>query len=235
MHPALARARSFCRTLGIEVPILLAPMAGACPVALSAAVARGGGMGACGALLMAPEQIAGWAAQMRAVSNGAFQMNLWIPDPPPQRDPDHEAALRHFLGGWGPEVPEDAAEAPLPDFDAQCAAMIAAGPAVISSIMGVYPPEIVAQIKAAAGEHIRAVLPDWKQSNMHALAQEMSEVRETREMTPAETLQHQALLASWAWAKSVRAASDVAEADAALMDRAALDAWTMPSLPEWGA
>ena len=148
MHPALARARSFCRTLGIEVPILLAPMAGACPVALSAAVARGGGMGACGALLMAPEQIAGWAAQMRAVSNGAFQMNLWIPDPPPQRDPDHEAALRHFLGGWGPEVPEDAAEAPLPDFDAQCAAMIAAGPAVISSIMGVYPPEIVAQIKA---------------------------------------------------------------------------------------
>ena len=94
---------------------------------------------------------------------------------------------------------------------------------------------IVAQIKAAAGEHIRAVLPDWKQSNMHALAQEMSEVRETREMTPAETLQHQALLASWAWAKSVRAASDVAEADAALMDRAALDAWTMPALPEWPA
>ena len=94
---------------------------------------------------------------------------------------------------------------------------------------------IVAQIKAAAGEHIRAVLPDWKQSNMHALAQELSEVRETREMTPAETLQYQALLASWAWAKSVRAASDVAEADVALMDRAALDAWTMPSLPEWGA
>ena len=94
---------------------------------------------------------------------------------------------------------------------------------------------IVAQIKAAAGEHIRAVLPDWKQSNMHALAQEMSEVRETREMTPAETLQHQALLASWAWAKSVRAASDVAEADVVLMDRAALDAWMMPALPEWVA
>ena len=94
---------------------------------------------------------------------------------------------------------------------------------------------IVAQIKAAAGEHIRAVLPDWKQSNMHALAQELSEVRETREMTPAETLQHQALQASWAWAKSVRAASDVAEADVAMMDRAALDAWTMPALPEWGA
>ena len=27
-----------------------------------------------------------WAAELRASSNGAFQINLWIPDPPPRRD-----------------------------------------------------------------------------------------------------------------------------------------------------
>lgn len=142
------RVARFCRTEGLELPILMAPMAGACPVALSAAVARAGGMGACGALLMSPGDIADWARDMRAATNGAFQMNLWIPDPKPVRDAAGEAAVRAFLGQWGPEVEEDDAEAPLPDFDAQCAAMLAAGPAVVSSIMGVYPPGFVAEMKA---------------------------------------------------------------------------------------
>ena len=55
---AVAQAEEFAARLGIRVPILLAPMAGACPVSLSAAVANAGGMGACGALLMKPEEIA---------------------------------------------------------------------------------------------------------------------------------------------------------------------------------
>ncbi len=148
MHTALSRATEFSRSLGLATPILLAPMAGACPVSLSAAVAAGGGMGACGALLMAPEQIADWARQMRAASNGAFQINLWIPDPPPHRDAAHEAEMRAYLGRWGPAVPPDAAEAPLQDFDAQCRAMLAAGPAAISSIMGLYPPQMVARMKS---------------------------------------------------------------------------------------
>jgi hypothetical protein len=39
------RAKEFCELYGLKIPILLAPMAGACPVALSAAVANAGGMG----------------------------------------------------------------------------------------------------------------------------------------------------------------------------------------------
>lgn len=148
MHSALTRATEFASSLGISAPILLAPMAGACPVPLSAAVAAGGGMGACGALLMSPEQIKDWAGQMRAASNGAFQMNLWIPDPEPKRDSAHEAAWRAFLSRWGPEVPPDAADAPLHEFAAQYQAMLEAGPAAVSSIMGVYPPDMVAEMKA---------------------------------------------------------------------------------------
>ena len=144
---ALERATTFCDAEGISVPILMAPMAGACPAELAIAVSRAGGMGACGALLSTPESILDWAHQMRAGSNGAFQMNLWIPDPAPKRDPDHEAAVRGFLGGFGPEVPGDAADAPVPNFDSQCEALLQAGPQVISSIMGVYPPVFVDRMK----------------------------------------------------------------------------------------
>ena len=144
----LARARAFCERFGLRIPILLAPMAGACPPALSIAVANAGGMGGCGALLMQPKAITEWVSAFRAASNGAVQLNLWIPDPPPIRDAGNEARVRDFLGRFGPAVPEAAGDAPLPDFAAQCDALLAAGPAAMSSIMGLYPPDFVAALKA---------------------------------------------------------------------------------------
>ena len=115
MPSPLDRAEAFCRRFGLRIPILLAPMAGACPPALSAAVAGAGGLGACGALLLSPDAIRAWAAELRATSNGAFQVNLWIPDPPPPRDAAHEAEVRAFLAGWGPEVPASAGDAVPPN------------------------------------------------------------------------------------------------------------------------
>jgi nitronate monooxygenase len=148
LHPALARAEAFCKTYDLRIPILLAPMAGACPASLSVAVAAAGGLGACGALSMPPEAIKNWAAEVRAAGNGGFQINLWIPDPPPKRDPAAEHAVRAFLGRWGPPVAAEAGDAKLPDFAAQCEAMLEAGPPIISSIMGLYPPAFVEKMKA---------------------------------------------------------------------------------------
>ena len=145
---ARQRAAAFCDRFGLRVPILMAPMAGACPVGLAVAVAQAGGMGAMGALLSSPDDIAAWAGGFRAVSNGAFQINLWVPDPPPRRDPAAEARLRDFLAEHGPLVTPSAGDASPPDFAAQCAAMLDAGPAVVSSIMGVFPPDVVAGLKA---------------------------------------------------------------------------------------
>ena len=45
---ALERAQRFCRSFGLRVPILQAPMAGACPANLAGAVANAGGMGGLG-------------------------------------------------------------------------------------------------------------------------------------------------------------------------------------------
>jgi len=145
---AMARAEAFCAANGIRVPILLAPMAGSCPPSLSIAVANAGGLGACGALLMQPDAIKKWAAEVRASSNGGFQVNLWVPDPEPKRDAAAETAMRAFLGFWGPEVPPEAGEVKLPQFAAQCEAMLELGPPIISSIMGLYPTVFVARMKA---------------------------------------------------------------------------------------
>jgi nitronate monooxygenase len=143
-----ARAVAFCERFDIRVPILLAPMAGASAPELSIAVANAGGLGACGALLMQPEEILEWAATVRAASNDRFQLNLWIPDPPPHRDLEREARVRAFLASWGPPVPPNAGEATPPDFAAQCDALLEARPPVVSSVMGVFPPEYVSRARA---------------------------------------------------------------------------------------
>lgn len=128
-------------------PILLAPMAGACPPGLSIAVADAGGLGACGALLTKPNAIVEWASAVRAKTKGGFQINLWLPGPPPERDPAHETRVREFLAGWGPQVHADAGSHMLPDFDAQCEALIEARPSAVSSIMGLFPAEYVRRLK----------------------------------------------------------------------------------------
>ena len=74
----------------LRVPILMAPMASACPASLAIAVANAGGLG-CGALLMPPDAIHKWVSDVRGGTNGGFQLNLWMPDPPPKRD---SAAVR---------------------------------------------------------------------------------------------------------------------------------------------
>src|SRR5580704_4786977 len=92
---ARERAESFANRLGIRLPILLAPMAGACPPSLSIAVANAGGLGACGA-----------------------------------------------------RVPPEAGDVKLPDFEAQCQAVLTVAPKAMSSIMGLYAPGFVAELKA---------------------------------------------------------------------------------------
>jgi nitronate monooxygenase len=148
MHPAIRRAEDFCERLGIRAPILLAPMAGASAPSLSIAVSNAGGLGSCATLLMQPEEILSWSREVRSNSNGAFQLNVWIPDPPPVRDERHEARVREFLAAWGPPVPKEAGDAVPPDFDAQLDAMLDAGPPIISSIMGLYPPRFVEKLKS---------------------------------------------------------------------------------------
>ena len=143
------RATSFCSRYGLKLPILLAPMAGASAPGLSVAVANAGGMGAMGALLTMPEGIRDWVATFKAGSSGPFQLNVWIPDPMPSRDSEHEARLRTFLEQWGPPVAASAGDLRLPSFEAQCDALLESAPTAVSSIMGVFPATVVSRLRAA--------------------------------------------------------------------------------------
>jgi nitronate monooxygenase len=142
-----ARADAFCRRYGLRLPILEAPMAGSCPVGLAIGIANAGGMGGFGALMTQPEGIRRWAEEFRAQSNGSFQVNLWIPDPPPRRDAEAETRMRAFLGHWGPPVPPEAGDVRLPDFARQCEALLDIRPPVISSIMGLFPADFIKRCK----------------------------------------------------------------------------------------
>ncbi|MFA0923244.1 NAD(P)H-dependent flavin oxidoreductase [Xanthomonas fragariae] len=144
-----ANLARFCQLFGLRLPILLSPMAGACPVPLSAAVAEAGGMGAMGAVLSQPQDIVAWMTAFGDASAGPAQVNLWIPDPAPARDADAEAHMREFLLQWGPSVSEAACDPTPADFDAQFDALLDARPAVASSIMGVFRPDQVARLKRA--------------------------------------------------------------------------------------
>ena len=142
------RAQTFCNKYGLRVPVLMAPMAGACPASLAIAIANAGGMGAMGALMHSPDGIRDWVAEFRAGSSGPLQLNTWIPDPAPKRAAAAEASVRAFLSQWGPVVAPAAGDATPPDFAEQCEAFLEAAPTAMSSIMGLFPPAIVARLKA---------------------------------------------------------------------------------------
>ncbi|KAF0228294.1 MAG: nitronate [Beijerinckiaceae bacterium] len=144
-----ARIRNFCQGHALQAPILLGPMAGACPVGLSIAVANAGGMGACAGLMLAPDAILKWMADFRAGTSGPVQINLWVPDPPPHRDAGRERAMRQFLGVWGPPVSDGDADTPLIDYATQFAALMAAKPDAASSVMGLFGEAEVRALKAA--------------------------------------------------------------------------------------
>jgi nitronate monooxygenase len=148
MTNARSRAATFCARYDLRVPILQAPMAGACPPPLAAAVASAGGMGGFGALMSSPAAMADWVSGFRSRSNGAFQINLWIPEPaPPLRDPAHEARVRERLERLaGIALPDPGPGPFVQDFAAQMEALLAAGPVIASCIMGVFPPEVAARL-----------------------------------------------------------------------------------------
>ena len=125
-----------------------------------------------GALPSSGDAIRAWVRDVRAGGTGPFQLNLWIPDPPPARDAHAEARMREFLARWGPPLAASAGDAALPDFGEQCDALIECRPTAVSSIMGVYPPAFVARLKEhgiawfatattlAEAEHARAAGAD---------------------------------------------------------------------------
>jgi nitronate monooxygenase len=137
--------------LGIQVPVVLAPMGGEAACApLVAAVSRAGGLGILGAAYMTPERITEVIAQIRAMTDRPFGVNLFCPQHW-QRDDAKERAfverltlLHAELGMPPPQIPERFEE----DFEAQFDAVLKARVPVFSFTFGDLGAERIAALQA---------------------------------------------------------------------------------------
>ena len=141
------------RLLNIDTPIVLGPFGGLSSVALTAAVSEAGGLGSFGLYGLTPEKIASVGRELHERTARPFALNLWLPfqgsgERAPGDEFDREefdravAGLAGLFAEAGIEPPQWPV-APLPSFDAQLEAALAAEPAALSFVFGVPPAEVV--------------------------------------------------------------------------------------------
>jgi nitronate monooxygenase len=95
--------------LGIEVPVIQAPMAGVQGSALAVAVSNGGGLGSLPCAMLNPEALRKELAVITSQTRGPFNVNFFC-HVPPKPEPEREAAWRTLLApyyrefGVNPEI-----------------------------------------------------------------------------------------------------------------------------------
>ena len=135
----------------LPIPILQAPMAGASFDAMAIAVSEAGAMGSLAAASVAPSEMAGAVAAMRAGTDAPFAVNLLM-TPATRPDPAQVDAALARLAPWYAEL-----GAPLPafpnrfahDFEAQLDALIRAAPPVASFSFSILTRDQVDALHAA--------------------------------------------------------------------------------------
>jgi len=147
----VVRMSSFARRLGIEHPLIQAPMAGSTPPALVAAVSAAGGLGSLGAGYLEPQVILDQTAQIRAGTDRPFAINLFVL--PDDFEPDMVAVTRArerldaLMEREGLDVRTSLPERWAPRFSDQFAALCEARPAVASFAFDVISSEQVHELK----------------------------------------------------------------------------------------
>jgi len=138
--------------LGIEHPIIQAPMAGASTAALAAAVSNAGALGGFGGTDSSPDELREVIRAIRRLTNKPFIINLYL-DRTERYVPvaEHENALKTALAPAHAEL--DAGEVPDPidllgNFDKQIAVAIEERVPVLSSHFGAPHATVLRALKA---------------------------------------------------------------------------------------
>ncbi|WP_029920012.1 NAD(P)H-dependent flavin oxidoreductase [Nevskia soli] len=143
---------------GIELPIILAPMAGPGTAELAIAVSEAGGLGSLPCAQLSTDQVRAAMIQMRRATRGPLNLNFFC-HKPPQADPAREAAWRAQLAPYYAELGLDAS-APLPaasrkPFDADfCAVVEECKPDVVSFHFGLPEADLLRRVKASGARVI---------------------------------------------------------------------------------
>jgi len=138
--------------LGIELPIIQAPMAGVQGSALAVAVSNAGGLGSLPCALLEVDAMRAELAAIRARTTKPFNVNFFC-HAPADPDPEREAAWRAALAPYFAEYGIDAASIPLgpkrSPFNAEAADALADfKPAVVSFHFGLPAADLLARVRA---------------------------------------------------------------------------------------
>lgn len=142
--------------LGIELPIIQAPMAGATTAAMVIAAIKGGALGSLPCAMLALEQVRQEVLSIRQASQGPLNLNFFCHQPPAP-DAVREAAWKRALEPYYRELGVDF-NAPTPvsnraPFDeAGCALIEALRPEVVSFHFGLPPKPLLDRVKATGAK-----------------------------------------------------------------------------------
>jgi nitronate monooxygenase len=142
--------------LGIELPIIQAPMVGSALAEMAIAVSEAGGLGSLACALLSAEELEQQLDQIHRGTQRPVNLNFFC-HRPPQADPEREARWRARLEKYyvefrvDPDAPTTgASRAP---FDAAIWEAVARfRPKVVSFHFGLPAPELLARVKAAGAK-----------------------------------------------------------------------------------
>ena len=142
-----------CELLGIDHPIIQAPMMGSCTPSLASAVANAGGLGSLGCGEKLPEEVRQDAEAIRARTNRPFNLNFFVV-PQAEADPAVLDSTRDRLKPWYDRLglEEPPTELPVSDlgFDEQrLDVVLSLKPRVVSFHFGCPKPSYIDALKSA--------------------------------------------------------------------------------------
>ncbi|RMX08370.1 nitronate monooxygenase [Corticibacter populi] len=154
MNASVSASESFTARLGLQLPLIQAPMAGVATPELAAAVSNAGGLGSLGLGASNPAQAEALIRQTRTLTGHPFNVNLFCHQPA-VRDAAREAAwLAHLAGEFQRfgASPPASLESPYPTLignTEMLELLLREKPAVVSFHFGLPEPHAIAALRAA--------------------------------------------------------------------------------------
>jgi nitronate monooxygenase len=148
----MSRADALRRLLGVDIPLIQAPMAGIQDSVLAIAASNAGALGSLPCALLDVNGIANQVAALRTATDRPFNVNFFCHEPPPV-DAAREAAWRALLAPYYRELGLDVAPVPpgpgRAPFTAEAADVLADfRPAVVSFHFGLPAPPLLDRVRS---------------------------------------------------------------------------------------
>jgi nitronate monooxygenase len=142
--------------LGIEYPIIQAPMAGVQDSALAIAVCEAGGLGSLPCAMLDPDGVRSEVSAIRAQTNRPFNVNFFChtaPETDPERDRTWRAALSPYFVEYGIDADTIHAGPGRSPFSPEMAGVVEElRPAVVSFHFGLPPTELLTRVRATGAK-----------------------------------------------------------------------------------